>query len=43
MGVPWMAIEHTDQMVNGAHVVAIVSGTGVRTRRRGQVVGPDDA
>jgi uncharacterized lipoprotein YbaY len=39
MGVPWMAIERTNQTVDGAHVAAIVTGTGVRTRRRGQVVG----
>jgi uncharacterized lipoprotein YbaY len=39
MGVPWMMIERTDQIVDGAHVVAIVTGTGVRTRRRGQVLG----
>jgi len=39
MGVPWMAIERTDQTVDGAHVATIVTGTGVRTRRRGQVVG----
>ena len=39
MGVPWTKIEPTDQTVEGAHIVAIVTGTGVRTRRRGQVVG----
>jgi len=39
MGVPWMAIERTDQTVNGAHVTTIVTGTGVHTRRRGQFVG----
>lgn len=39
MGVPWMTIESTDQTVDGAHIVAIVTGTGMRTRRRGQILG----
>jgi uncharacterized lipoprotein YbaY len=39
MGVPWMTIERTDQTVDGAHIVAIVTGTGMRTRRRGQILG----
>jgi uncharacterized lipoprotein YbaY len=39
MGVPWMTIARTDQTVDGAHIVAMVTGTGMRTRRRGQVVG----
>lgn len=39
MGVPWMTIERTDQTVDGAHIVAIVTGTGMRARRRGQIVG----
>jgi hypothetical protein len=39
MGVPWLTIERTDQTVDGAHIVAIVSGTGLRSRRRGQVLG----
>jgi uncharacterized lipoprotein YbaY len=37
-GVPWLNIERTSQTVNGAHVVAIVTGIGARNRRRGQVV-----
>jgi len=37
-GVPWLTIERTSQTVNGAHVVAIVTGIGARNRRRGQVV-----
>jgi hypothetical protein len=36
MGVPWMTIARTDQTVDGAHIVAMVTGTGMRTRRRGQ-------
>jgi len=39
MGVPWTTIERTDQTVDGAHIVAVVTGTGMRTRRRGQVLG----
>lgn len=39
MGVPWMTIERTDQTVDGAHIVAIVTGTGIRTRRRGETLG----
>jgi uncharacterized lipoprotein YbaY len=38
MGVPWMTIERTDRTVDGAHVVAIVSGTGLRNRRHGAVI-----
>jgi uncharacterized lipoprotein YbaY len=38
MGTPWLKIERTDQTVDGAHVVAIVSGIGARNRRRGEVV-----
>jgi len=39
MGAPWMTIERTDQTIDGAHVVAVVSGIGARNRRRGQVLG----
>jgi uncharacterized lipoprotein YbaY len=39
MGVPWMHVERTDQTVEGAHIVAIVTGIGARNRRRGEVVG----
>ena len=39
MGVPWMTVERTDQTVQGAHVVTIVTGIGARNRRRGEVVG----
>jgi len=39
MGVPWMTIEGTDETVDGAHIVAVVTGTGMRARRRGQIVG----
>jgi len=39
LGVPWMAIERTDQTVDGAHIVAIVTGIGGLNRRRGQIVG----
>jgi hypothetical protein len=35
MGAPWMKIERTDQRADGAHVVAIVTGIGARSRRRG--------
>src|SRR5262249_25573028 len=38
-GVPWMNIERTNQTVEGAHVVAIVTGIGSRSRRRGEIVG----
>ena len=38
-GVPWINIERTDQNVDGAHIVAIVSGIGTRSRRRGEIVG----
>ena len=38
-GVPWMNIERTDQNVGGAHIVAIVTGIGARSRRRGEIVG----
>ena len=38
MGVPWMTIERTDQTIDGAHIVAIVSGTGARNRRHGAVI-----
>src|SRR5690349_14052368 len=38
MGVPWTTIERTDQTVDGAHIVAVITGTGMRTRRRGQVL-----
>ena len=36
--MPWLNIERTSQTVNGAHIVAIVTGIGARNRRRGQVV-----
>jgi uncharacterized lipoprotein YbaY len=39
MGVPWMTIERIDETVDGAHIVAVVTGTGMRARRRGQVLG----
>jgi len=38
MGAPWLKVERTDQKVEGAHVVAIVTGIGARNRRRGEVV-----
>jgi uncharacterized lipoprotein YbaY len=39
MGVPWMTVERTDQMVDGQHVTLIVTGTGARNLRHGAVVG----
>ena len=39
MGMPWMTIDRTDQTVDGAHIVATVTGIGARNRRRGEVVG----
>jgi len=39
LGVPWFTAERTDQTVDGAHVVTIVTGIGGRLRRRGEVVG----
>ena len=39
MGMPWVTIERTDQTVDGAHVIATVTGIGGRNRRRGEVVG----
>lgn len=38
-GVPWLKVEATDQTIDGAHIAAIVTGIGVQSRRRGQVVG----
>lgn len=38
LGMPWFNVENTDQTVNGAHVVAIITGLGARSRRRGQIV-----
>jgi uncharacterized lipoprotein YbaY len=38
-GVPWLKIERTDQNVEGAHIVTVVTGIGVRSRRRGEVAG----
>jgi uncharacterized lipoprotein YbaY len=38
VGTPWMNVEKTNQTVNGAHVVAIVTGIGGHNRRRGEVV-----
>lgn len=39
MGEPWLTIERTNLVMDGAHIVAVVTGTGMRSRRRGQVVG----
>jgi hypothetical protein len=39
MGVPWVTIDRVDQTVGGAHIIAVVTGTGARNRRRGEVVG----
>lgn len=38
MGAPWMSVDHTDQTVDGAHIVGVVTGIGMRSRRRGEVV-----
>jgi uncharacterized lipoprotein YbaY len=38
-GVPWLKVESTDQTLDGAHIVKTVTGIGVQSRRRGQVVG----
>lgn len=38
-GAPWLKIESTDQTIDGAHVVTVVSGIGARARRRGEIVG----
>src|SRR5262245_57566862 len=38
LGVPWYTIEKTDQMIDGQHIVAIVTGIGGRNRRRGEIV-----
>jgi uncharacterized lipoprotein YbaY len=38
LGEPWMTIERTDQTVDGRRIVAVVTGVGVRSRRRGEVV-----
>lgn len=38
LGVPWFTIERTDETLDGAHIVAIVTGFGGRSRRRGEVV-----
>jgi uncharacterized lipoprotein YbaY len=38
LGVPWLTVERTDQTVDGAKVVAIVTGIGARARRRGEIV-----
>jgi uncharacterized lipoprotein YbaY len=37
-GAPWMTVERTDQTIDGAHIVSIVTGIGSRNRRRGEVV-----
>src|SRR5690349_7487308 len=38
LGEPWLTIERTDQTVDGKHVIAVVSGFGAQSRRRGEVV-----
>jgi hypothetical protein len=38
LGKPWLKIEKTDRTVDGAHVVAVVTGLGARSRRRGEIV-----
>jgi uncharacterized lipoprotein YbaY len=38
-GTPWLKAEPTDQTIDGAHVVTIVTGIGFQNRRRGQIVG----
>src|SRR5205823_10158874 len=35
LGVPWTSIERTDQTIDGTHVVAIVTGIGGQSQRRG--------
>ena len=37
-GLPWYTIEKTDQTLDGNRIAAIVTGIGVRWRRRGEVV-----
>lgn len=39
MGAPWTTIEHTDQTIDGANIVAILTGNGMRSRRSGEVLG----
>ena len=38
-GAPWVKIEHADKTVAGVAIADTVTGTGMRLRRRGQVVG----
>ncbi len=37
-GAPWISVERTDQTIDGAHIVATVTGIGSRYRRRGEVI-----